>query len=133
MPILRLARCSRDTLFVCGLFVYKRQSVLAFTGDDIHYGLFKGDPEKTGEGLKESSQNSVEALAEMAVKCKALEKVGDSAFGVCRTVLLVSIMRLRRSKRHPELAQTTLRRSAFGALARLAPCKVTCTAISTVS
>lgn len=48
-------------------------------GDDIHYGLFKGDPEKTGEGLKESSQNSVEALAAMAVKCKALEKVRQAS------------------------------------------------------
>jgi hypothetical protein len=37
-------------------------------------GLFKSE----SDGLRESSQNSVEALADMAVRCKALQKVRNT-------------------------------------------------------
>lgn len=45
--------------------------VMGGGGDDIHYGLFLNE----SDGLKESSQNSVEALANMAVDAGTLKKV----------------------------------------------------------
>lgn len=45
--------------------------VMGGGGDDIHYGIFNAD----SDGLKESSQNSVEALAAMAEACGGLKKV----------------------------------------------------------
>lgn len=47
--------------------------VMGGGGDDIHYGIFNSD----SDGLKESSQNSVEALAAMAEACGGLKKVAD--------------------------------------------------------
>jgi hypothetical protein len=45
--------------------------VMGGGGDDIHYGVFLSER----DGLKESSQNSVEMLASMAESCGALKKV----------------------------------------------------------
>jgi hypothetical protein len=45
--------------------------VMGGGGDDIHYGLFLSE----SDGLKESSQNSIEALANMAVNAGVLKKV----------------------------------------------------------
>ena len=47
------------------------EHVMGGGGDDIHYGIFNKD----SDGLKESSQNSVEALAGMAEACGGLKKV----------------------------------------------------------
>lgn len=49
--------------------------VMGGGGDDIHYGIFNSD----SDGLKESSQNSIEALAAMAVACGGLKKVSTSS------------------------------------------------------
>lgn len=47
------------------------EHVMGGGGDDIHYGIFR----KEKDGLKQSSQNSVEELARMAVECGALKQV----------------------------------------------------------
>jgi hypothetical protein len=47
------------------------EHVMGGGGDDIHYGIFR----KPKDGLKQSSQNSVEELARMAVECGALKPV----------------------------------------------------------
>lgn len=47
------------------------EHVMGGGGDDIHYGIFR----KEKDGLKQSSQNSVEELARMAEECGALKKV----------------------------------------------------------
>ena len=47
------------------------EHVMGGGGDDIHYGLFLAP----GDGLRQSSQNSVEMLASMAEACGALAKV----------------------------------------------------------
>jgi hypothetical protein len=47
------------------------EHVMGGGGDDIHYGIFRSEQ----DGLKQSSQNSVEQLAKMAEECGALKKV----------------------------------------------------------
>lgn len=47
------------------------EHVMGGGGDDIHYGIFRTEQ----DGLKQSSQNSVEQLAKMAEECGALKKV----------------------------------------------------------
>lgn len=62
------------------------EHVMGGGGDDIHYGIFLKDK----DGLKQSSQNSVEELARMAVECGALKQVrvpldihGHTVFCAC--------------------------------------------------
>ena len=57
------------------------EHVMGGGGDDIHYGIFNSER----DGLKESSQNSIDALAAMAEACGALKKVrARSALGARR-------------------------------------------------
>jgi hypothetical protein len=55
------------------------EHVMGGGGDDIHYGIFR----KPKDGLKQSSQNSVEELARMAVECNALKAACPPGFVCC--------------------------------------------------
>lgn len=59
------------------------EHVMGGGGDDIHYGIFH----KEKDGLKQSSQNSVEELAKMASECGALKQVLIISF--CRLSVII--------------------------------------------